>query len=69
MGSDTRQYTNMFFIKLATEHRLFYKEQKGILSRVAARVNKPLVLKSSEGNTLIAYPRLGVGWISGFAFG
>ena len=43
MGSDTRQYTYMFSIKLATEHRSFYKEQihVSILSRVASRVNKP----------------------------
>ena len=42
-GSDTRHYTYMFYIKLGTEHRLFYKEQIRILSRVASRVNKPLM--------------------------
>ena len=41
-GSDTQQYTYMFFIKLATEYRLFYKEQISSLSRVASRVHKPL---------------------------
>ena len=41
-GGDTRQYTYMFFIKLATKNRLFYKEQLSILSRVASSVNKPL---------------------------
>ena len=39
-GSERRQYIYMFFIKLATEHRLLHKEQISILSRVASRVNK-----------------------------